>query len=844
MGRQFVSRPWAATRLARFGVALAIAAGLTAGIRAATGIASAPSTRAADDPPAPMPGTTGACDDFKLELLPFGLITFDIADEGWVWVNPGRKFRSVSGRVDKSHVAYNDTPANHDSHDHNTKIVVDPGQEDILSIVNDDDPADPRPVDTIEVEWEIGARPGEKKGDGAHPTFPKWAWPSVGDRVWVDGSWIFDCGHPTDELVSATPFPTFIHHYRSEIHPARAIASMRDQARALPGSGNMAVPVTATDLYIHGRGGFVVDQLNCGMGIIINGVPGSGDHDGCPVKTSPIDVNFQFDVCIPPNPGGGAVLKWIDEPGPGNTVGIAPVFDATVPASPACKSGAFDQDRMLRVTVPLANTGVVPEDVYARKIYVGWIGGAQPALRHFKVRLKRMDLHDDQDVDPGDGELSFFWMNVNRADREWIRLSDFADGNMNDYDDDHLSGDGYMTFTNAVFDFYVRPGQTFTVSANGYDQDCYDGSFGDHDLKVSTYVGCALDIPEAGNNDPMVSIPTDVAPDATTFGAPDYGVGNQDLKAQHVLITVNHQPVTVSQYELEISIEEIFDNTPPITTLTVTPPPNAAGWNRTDVSMEFIAADNPGGTGVADIVLHATGAQLFDAVVPGPVAALNVTAEGVTEVTYFARDVQGNEEEARTWTVRIDRTAPTIAGTRAPVANQYGWNNTDVAVSFTCADALSGIATCGPTPQIVSTEGINQSRSGQAVDLAGNTADLAVGGINIDKTPPVLTGLPASCVLSPPNHAMVLVGTASASDELSGLVPGSFTVTATSSEPADATGDGRTSPDIEVIGGEIRLRAERAGSGPGRTYTLGASASDLAGNIGTSAAVCTVPRGR
>ena len=145
------------------------------------------------DPPVPISGVTNACDDFAIELLPFGLITFDIADEGWVWVNPARKFRSVSGRVSKSHVAYNDTPANHNSHDHNTKIVVDPGQEDILSIANDDDPDDVRPVDTIEMEWEIGTFPGETSGDPAERTFPRWAWPSEGDRIWLDGNWIFDC---------------------------------------------------------------------------------------------------------------------------------------------------------------------------------------------------------------------------------------------------------------------------------------------------------------------------------------------------------------------------------------------------------------------------------------------------------------------------------------------------------------------------------------------------------------------------------------------------------------------------------------------------------------------------
>ena len=41
-----------------------------------------------------------------------------------------------------------------------------------------------------------------------------------------------------------------------------------------------------------------------------------------------------------------------------------------------------------------------------------------------------------------------------------------------------------------------------------------------------------------------------------------------------------------------------------------------------------------------------------------------LTAEGITAITYYARDVQGNQEVPRTLTVRIDKTAPTISGSR------------------------------------------------------------------------------------------------------------------------------------------------------------------------------------
>ena len=113
-------------------------------------------------PVAAVDGTTNSCDDFQLELVPIvtelvdlipGLdIRVDIADEGWVWIRPlTAKYQSVSGVVTESKVAVNDLQANHNSHDHNTFILVDPGQEDILSPINGDNADDPRSPDSIEV---------------------------------------------------------------------------------------------------------------------------------------------------------------------------------------------------------------------------------------------------------------------------------------------------------------------------------------------------------------------------------------------------------------------------------------------------------------------------------------------------------------------------------------------------------------------------------------------------------------------------------------------------------------------------------------------------------------------
>jgi hypothetical protein len=51
--------------------------------------------------------------------------------------------------------------------------------------------------------------------------------------------------------------------------------------------------------------------------------------------------------------------------------------------------------------------------------------------------------------------------------------------------------------------------------------------------------------------------------------------------------------------------------------------------------------------------------------------------------------------------------------------------------------------------------------------------------------------------------------------------PNTCVLTVSSDEPVNATGDGNTSPDWQVIDAHhVLLRAERAGNGSGRTYTI------------------------
>jgi hypothetical protein len=167
-----------------------------------------------------------------------------------------------------------------------------------------------------------------------------------------------------------------------------------------------------------------------------------------------------------------------------------------------------------------------------------------------------------------------------------------------------------------------------------------------------------------------------------------------------------------------------IDRTAPITTASA-----PAGWNNTNVSVSLAASDSLSGVKATYYTLDGGTQQSGTSVA--------ISSEGDHTLQYWSADVAGNIESAQTVHVKIDKTAPSITHTDAPAPNTNGWNNADVTVTFTCADTLSGVASCGPN-KTVTTEGANQQVDGTAVDNAGNTAaDPAL--VSIDKTAPTIS---------------------------------------------------------------------------------------------------------
>jgi photosystem II stability/assembly factor-like uncharacterized protein len=123
-------------------------------------------------------------------------------------------------------------------------------------------------------------------------------------------------------------------------------------------------------------------------------------------------------------------------------------------------------------------------------------------------------------------------------------------------------------------------------------------------------------------------------------------------------------------------------------------------------------------------------------------------------------------------------------------------------------------------------------------------ADVPVSG-TLETTPPIINNLTAAPkVLPKPNHKMVPVTvTVAVTDNCDVSVAQSCRIdSVVSNEPVSGTGEGDTEPDWEITGSlSVNLRAERAGSGTGRIYTVFVRCTDNAGNSSGTATQVMVP---
>ncbi|MDQ0673976.1 hypothetical protein QFZ36_001537 [Pseudarthrobacter siccitolerans] len=196
------------------------------------------------------------------------------------------------------------------------------------------------------------------------------------------------------------------------------------------------------------------------------------------------------------------------------------------------------------------------------------------------------------------------------------------------------------------------------------------------------------------------------------------------------------------------------DSVAPVATVqSVSPTPNAAGWNNTGpVTVTITADDGAAGSGVASITYAVDGDAMQT--VSGAVATVTVSGDGTHTLSYFATDKAGNAGIAQTHTVNIDSAAPATPDFTTVPAYVFSGNVANVQIKGT-------------------------SEAGAQITLAASDAGAAH---SVTVTPkPIAT--PA--------------GTWSASLDLTSLNQGTVTYTATATDAASNTSTARTTTNTK-----------------------------------------------
>ncbi len=131
-----------------------------------------------------------------------------------------------------------------------------------------------------------------------------------------------------------------------------------------------------------------------------------------------------------------------------------------------------------------------------------------------------------------------------------------------------------------------------------------------------------------------------------------------------------------------------------------------------------------------------------------------------------------------------------------------------------------------------------------ATDKSGSTGSCSFIITRIDNTPPVISNASANpSVIWAPNHKMKVVNVSYDATDNCGAV--TTTLSITSNEPETGLNAGDQGPDMEVVSNtKVKLRAERAGGGNGRIYTITITATDASGNTATQNVIVQVPHDR
>ena len=215
---------------------------------------------------------------------------------------------------------------------------------------------------------------------------------------------------------------------------------------------------------------------------------------------------------------------------------------------------------------------------------------------------------------------------------------------------------------------------------------------------------------------------------------------------------------------------------------------------------------------------------------------------GNNNVTLTVTDINGAASTCIAIVTVIDNTAPVITCpaniTVSCAANVPPANTASVTATDNCPVTVTHVSDVITNQTCASR--FTLTRTYKATDASGNNASCSQVITVFDGTPPVISNASTNVVsLWPPNHKMkdVMVNYTT-SDNCNAVTT---TLSVSSNEPINGTGDGDTAPDWQIVNNHfVKLRAERAGNGSGRIYTITIKATDGCNNSSTKVLLVNV----
>jgi len=358
----------------------------------------------------------------------------------------------------------------------------------------------------IEVEWESGigadnddnpCHSDNESGNscgffsaGHTRRQPIWNWPTVGDRVHVEGYWIWDRGHP--------PAVT-------EIHPPRLVAIQRNLLSMLtfPSQSGFVIASKA-DVFASGDG----NALNNNR----SGVPSFVR----PVPMSEKDYTFKLTHNVPP-PTPDAQLHWGYVQQSGDTFFRDPIITQDTETAP---DGTVRLLPRVTITLPWHSRAAADTAVFARTFYIWWATtnttsdltvthgvASDYHPRLFKVTFNYVDIRPGANdmLEPGDGQGDMELRVLVEAGGNWLFVNEIPDvdnileDGLGDSGDNNWNIVDYRSGQARPWEFtlVVPPGGSFRVHADGWEADGVNEAFGD---LINPNASCDCNFQDQFNN--------------------------------------------------------------------------------------------------------------------------------------------------------------------------------------------------------------------------------------------------------------------------------------------------------------------------------------------------------